>query len=287
MGNNKIVGELLLGIIFIESEYGMKQFIESFLNLNSCFSRRSYWLYRALYFITLLALLYAVFEPTPWPFVLALSATMIASTDRLLCQLQQWFQNWTGSRFRWMQILPLVGLIAISWIAPYIIDLIPSVSVKFLWGWISSFSFARNLTPVAFVQYVAGYVFLAQPTNYLIRWLIDKESDSFFIEVTCSKLAGTSQITQRQVATAREENMAIVQRETLRAGRIIGILERWMLATFVLLTQYGALGLVLTAKSVARFKQIEQDSTFAEYYLLGTLYSTLAALVVGLVLSTL
>lgn len=38
--------------------------------------------------------------------------------------------------------------------------------------------------------------------------------------------------------------------------------------------QYAAMGLVLTAKSIARYDKITKDERFAEYYLLGTLLST-------------
>jgi hypothetical protein len=64
-------------------------------------------------------------------------------------------------------------------------------------------------------------------------------------------------------------------------GRAIGVLERAMGLTLVLIGQYGALGLVVAAKSLARFKALE-DREFAEYFLVGTLASLLLALVGGL-----
>lgn len=69
-----------------------------------------------------------------------------------------------------------------------------------------------------------------------------------------------------------------------RAGRVVGILERWLLTTLVVIGQFGLIGLVLTAKSVARYSKISDDPAFAEYYLLGTMYSTLMAVVAGLAL---
>ncbi len=64
-------------------------------------------------------------------------------------------------------------------------------------------------------------------------------------------------------------------------GRAIGVLERAIALTLVLLNQYGALGLVVAAKSLARFKALE-DRDFAEYFLIGTLASLLLALLGGL-----
>ena len=60
--------------------------------------------------------------------------------------------------------------------------------------------------------------------------------------------------------------------EAKDAGQLIGILERLITTAFLILEQYSAVGLVLTAKSIARFKQLE-DKNFAEKYLIGTLVS--------------
>jgi len=69
-------------------------------------------------------------------------------------------------------------------------------------------------------------------------------------------------------------------------GGTIGSLERAIALTLVLLGQYGALGLLVAAKSVARFKALE-DREFAEYFLIGTLASLLLALAGGLGLQAL
>lgn len=69
-------------------------------------------------------------------------------------------------------------------------------------------------------------------------------------------------------------------------GGTIGSLERAIALTLVLLGQYGALGLIVAAKSVARFKALE-DREFAEYFLIGTLASLLLALAGGLGLQAL
>jgi hypothetical protein len=59
------------------------------------------------------------------------------------------------------------------------------------------------------------------------------------------------------------------------AGAFIGTLERIIIALLLSTNQYSAIGLVLTAKSIARYEKITKDKDFAEYYLLGTLLSTL------------
>jgi hypothetical protein len=83
----------------------------------------------------------------------------------------------------------------------------------------------------------------------------------------------------------REEDRSVGAVDIAR-GRTIGALERALGMTLVFLGQFGALGLVVAAKSLARFKALE-DREFAEYFLIGTLASLLLALGGGLALSAL
>ena len=66
--------------------------------------------------------------------------------------------------------------------------------------------------------------------------------------------------------------------EELKAGNIIGKLERIIIAILLLNNQFRVIGFVLPAKSIARFKQME-NRDFAEKYLIGTLTSFLIVLI--------
>ena len=66
------------------------------------------------------------------------------------------------------------------------------------------------------------------------------------------------------------------------AGMVIGIVERVMVLTFVLVNQYTAITVIFAAKSIARFNELK-DRKMAEYYLIGTLVSITFALLVGIV----
>ena len=66
------------------------------------------------------------------------------------------------------------------------------------------------------------------------------------------------------------------------AGSVIGILERIFTLTLVLIGQYTAIALILTAKSIARFEELK-NRKFAEYYLIGTLSSILFSVIVGII----
>ncbi|MEX2011275.1 MAG: DUF3307 domain-containing protein [Chloroflexota bacterium] len=66
-----------------------------------------------------------------------------------------------------------------------------------------------------------------------------------------------------------------------RIGATIGVLERLLIVAFVLTGSTAAIGFVVAAKTLARFRQLD-DRDFAEYYLLGTLASVAIALGSGL-----
>ncbi len=65
-------------------------------------------------------------------------------------------------------------------------------------------------------------------------------------------------------------------------GRVIGCLERTIVFLLVLTGHMNAIGYVLVAKGIARFQQLD-DRGFAEYFLIGTLLSTLLATLAGLI----
>lgn len=68
------------------------------------------------------------------------------------------------------------------------------------------------------------------------------------------------------------------------AGRFIGTVERLIMLILISNGQYSAIGLVLTAKSIARYDKIAKEPEFAEYYLLGTLLSTLCVIIASTIL---
>lgn len=77
-----------------------------------------------------------------------------------------------------------------------------------------------------------------------------------------------------------QQIITIVDNREYNAGRIIGVLERLLIYYFVLNNQFAAIGLIIAAKSFARFKDLEKRE-FAEYVLIGTLLSTLLAIFIA------
>lgn len=68
------------------------------------------------------------------------------------------------------------------------------------------------------------------------------------------------------------------------AGHAIGVLERVLILTFVLLGQYSGIGFLMAAKSVFRFGDLtrQKDRRLTEYVMLGTLLSVSISLLLGL-----
>lgn len=63
------------------------------------------------------------------------------------------------------------------------------------------------------------------------------------------------------------------------AGRVIGSLERLVLAIGIITQSWPVFAAVIALKSVARFRELD-DKTFAEYFLVGSLFSILWAVMV-------
>lgn len=74
-----------------------------------------------------------------------------------------------------------------------------------------------------------------------------------------------------------EDKTEKVKNEDVKIGSWIGILEREIMLILGLMGEYGAIGFVIAAKSLARHKQFDTPA-FAEKYLIGTLLSSLMAL---------
>lgn len=68
------------------------------------------------------------------------------------------------------------------------------------------------------------------------------------------------------------------------AGKYIGMIERLFVLAFIILNQWSAIGLLITAKSVFRFSDLTRakDRKLTEYILIGTLLSFGFAIGIGL-----
>lgn len=65
-------------------------------------------------------------------------------------------------------------------------------------------------------------------------------------------------------------------------GSFIGKMKRLFIVLMLSLHQYAALSFILTAKLITRYKKISEDPQFSEYYLIGTLLSSLLVIILFL-----
>ena len=87
------------------------------------------------------------------------------------------------------------------------------------------------------------------------------------------------------IATEKWRNEADVNKEGLaKAGMWIGLLERFLIFTFILIDQFTAVGLLIAAKSILRFSDKENTQKKTEYVLIGTLMSFSASFILGLLM---
>lgn len=80
-----------------------------------------------------------------------------------------------------------------------------------------------------------------------------------------------------------EYNYTIFSKHDLSRGKLIGYIERLLVLILTFYGAYPAIGFIVAAKSIARFKQMD-DRDWAEYFLLGTLTSMFLGITLGILL---
>lgn len=114
-----------------------------------------------------------------------------------------------------------------------------------------------------------GGLLLAQEANYLIRCVFQY----FNLE---PKLQHAAHAPGDKPSAGDE-----LDADEYKAGRVIGILERWIIYLVLVVSQnYNIIALIIAAKGFARFRQMD-ERPFAEYVLIGTLLSTLLTILVA------
>ena len=119
---------------------------------------------------------------------------------------------------------------------------------------IGEVSFPTWLPETKVLLWIVAFVFCLRPANFFIQ--------NIFKEAKIT------------VPTNGEENQSLPN-----AGHVIGNMERMLSLVFVMLGQYEAIGFLLAAKSLLRFR--ETDTVKSEYVLVGTLLSFGIAILVG------
>lgn len=125
-----------------------------------------------------------------------------------------------------------------------------------------------------FVQYnwsviLMGYLLVTTPLGYMIGLATQKIQTQIPLEET--------------INPEQTETRAKAKPQSDRNGLWIGIFERIIILTFVLLSQYEAIGFLITGKSIIRFSA-KNEGIRSEYVLLGTMASYGVTILLGVVL---
>lgn len=114
--------------------------------------------------------------------------------------------------------------------------------------------------------WLAGWVFSVQTLIILLAYLL--------------LLKPTSMLIRRFLERWNPATLFDDDGSLDRAGAMIGYLERTLIFSFILLGQYAAVGFILALKAAYRFKDTDKHAK-AEYFLIGTFFSLILTLLVG------
>ncbi|WP_339146035.1 MULTISPECIES: DUF3307 domain-containing protein [unclassified Sutcliffiella] len=130
----------------------------------------------------------------------------------------------------------------------------------------------------------------------LIMFIICTTVTGHFIRIMLGSLTkhislfeGKYTLRDLAVSPNSEKNMSeeytymVMKHQDLSRGKVIGYLERLLVVALILMGSFHAVGFIVAAKSLTRFKQMD-DRDWAEYFLLGTLTSFLLAIIYGVIL---
>ncbi|BES65833.1 DUF3307 domain-containing protein [Gottschalkiaceae bacterium SANA] len=117
------------------------------------------------------------------------------------------------------------------------------------------------------IRMLTGLLIIFKPTNITFNTIIKEYKP---------------EIKQKENEIEQSKNEKVIDRN---AGRSIGNLERLLVFLLLMANQYSAIGFIFAAKSITRYDRIVHEQEFAEYYLLGTLFSITATIIVYFIFS--
>ncbi|MBC1501502.1 DUF3307 domain-containing protein [Listeria weihenstephanensis] len=121
-------------------------------------------------------------------------------------------------------------------------------------------------------------ILLVYFVGYLIPYILEVLMPGFNTE---KKIIAVTKLDGKIILTKNQETPAVSNKE-LKAGRYIGGLERLLLLIFMVLQIYSAIPIIIGLKTLARFKELENNRSFAEYYLIGNFLSMIFGVLIAL-----
>ncbi len=135
------------------------------------------------------------------------------------------------------------------------IHLILIIGIVFFYKYCGDIDFLIDLK-LKTIAVIAGFVFITKPTNIIIGNLL--------------------KVFQIQIPDSDNDEESLPN-----AGKLIGIVERFLVLALILIGEFAAVGLILAAKSILRFNSTQKS----EYVLIGTLLSFGFAALAGILIT--
>lgn len=168
----------------------------------------------------------------------------------------------------------IIDCIKFTYIKRYLHYEYPAEKERLLYLWDQFFHIACIFV-VAFICAGQNFEFTVMPAVENLFDIIGIPFVIFLLWVTALLFIWKpANITIKQLLCVHKPCEGEDKADNKQTGGFIGLLERLIILILLSINQYSAIGLVLTAKSIARYNRIAEDQEFAEYYLLGTLLST-------------
>lgn len=180
--------------------------------------------------------------------------------------------DWVKTRFRennlWL------------FIADQFLHLITLIIYWLIFTGQSEFDFISNIIQPLRVEYnlliLTGYLVVTLPVGIIIGFMTKEWRD---------EIEKKERLKNGQEQRLIDNNIA-TEKGLENAGKWIGMLERFLVLTFIILNEFRAIGFLLAAKSVFRFGDLKDgnDRRRTEYILIGTLLSFSFSVVIGLLI---
>ncbi|MDG5788598.1 DUF3307 domain-containing protein [Evansella sp. AB-P1] len=200
--------------------------------------------------------------------------------------------SWEGSLFIIDQILHIVSIVIIAIIVfDFNFQLVINnvlISLHLAEGTGQSFSTEEKVLFLFIMLIISTTV-----TGHLIRIMLGSFTNylalfegKYRMENKQGGRGFTNKDLDQTTSLSEEYTYMVVKQQDLSRGKIIGYLERLLVIILVVADSISSIAFIIAAKSLTRFKQLD-DRDWAEYFLLGTLSSILLAIFYGFIIKLL
>lgn len=175
---------------------------------------------------------------------------------------------------------------------------IVSLSLTFDWSRMAIHTFAdATFRNHKFWVLASGYLFVSWPLGIIIgkatqKWRDQITRETILKSENAQPVSDTTEPTENTLQETTSPAVEVIENgeeqelSLASAGKWIGICERILILTFVLMGQYTAIGFLMTAKSILRFSEKEANTQLkTEYVLVGTLLSFVTSAMIGILIN--